>query len=312
MSAVVTEITTSRRHEGTPGEENFTVTLSYGITGTANDQTALTALLGAAPATYTANSVVLRRDSVSMETEFSDTTGSKGVFLADVRYITAEAQVSNNEIRRRAPGIPKDKIPEIRRSGSISPVQVKRVNSLLTVDTFGDYATNFKGAIEVDEQGAQGADIFSGQPTFTVQKRYTETDFLAGRNAWQTYAEPAHVNDDAYEGYAAGEVLYLGCDYTDDFEYDPETDVLTVFYIVTFSFAVSKNGKPDIAAGNLPASVTLTDKEGWDYLWIYRERPDPEGAPANVVPIGVYYERVYPRADFDTDIGLPGEHDVEE
>jgi hypothetical protein len=312
MSATVTEITTSRTHEGTPGEIDFNVTLSYAIQGTDNDQTALTALLSAAPATYTANSVVLRRDSVRMNPEYVDTGATKGLFFAEVRYITPEQQVINQQISRRAAAsIPDDKLPALRRAGNISSTQVRRVYSLDTISTFGDDAPDFSGAIEVDEQGAQGVDIFDGQPTFTVQARYSESTFLSNRAKWQRYANPAHVNDAEYEGYAAGEVLYLGCDYVDDFEYDPDTDTLTIFYIVTFNFAVSANGIPAIAAGSLPTGVTLSSKDGWDYLWIYRERPNPESAPEEIIPLGVYYEQVYARADFDTNINLPGVHDDE-
>jgi uncharacterized protein YuzE len=305
MSITVTEITSSRTHEGNPIGIDFAVTLIYSVEGTADDQSALTAALAAAPSTYVANSRTLNRNTIRLSPEFSDTGNSRGLFFFEVRYATAQAlelEVSRTE---RPIPIPKDKIPNIRRSGNVSSVQVRRPYSLNTLSTFGSDAPNFNGAIEVDEQGIAGVDIFSGQPTFSLQSRYTEAQFLSNRQNWHRYAEPAHVNNATYEGYPAGELLYLGCDYTDDFEYDPETDTLTVFYIVTFNFAVSSNGVPDVSSSSLPSGVSLSSKQGWDYLWIFRERPDPTGDPTNIVPKGAYYEKVYPRANFASDIGLP-------
>ena len=306
MSVTVTEITSSREHNGNPADIDFNVTLKYAAQGSDDDQAVLTAILTTAPATYTANGKTLVRNTVRLSPEYVDTAGSKGVWFADVQYITPQQFEINTQAAERIVPIPEDKIPTIRRSGGISPVQVRRTFSRQTLQKIGTDATDFKGAIEVDESGIQGVDIFSGSPTFTLRKRYTLAEFVAGRNTWQRYAEPAHVNSATFEGYAAGEVLYLGCDYEDDFEYDADTDTLTIFYWLTFSFAVSRNGVPDISSDNTPAgSGALPSKAGWDYLWIHRERPDPENEPNNVIPKGLYYERVYPAANFVSDIGLP-------
>ena len=311
MSAVVSEIISSRKISGTPGQDDYNVELAYVVNNTDSDSAALAALLSAAPATYSSNSQTLRRDSIELYPEYVNTSGPTGIWFAKVKYITQAAWSTRTSIRKRMEDIgtepPRDAEPELRRSFEAAPVTVNRPYSLQTVSTFGTDAPNLKGAIELDEQGIRGADIQVAQQSFTIEKIYSSTDFLANRNTWARWATPAHVNAQAYEGFAAGEVLYQGFTAQDEFEYDQETDTLTVTYRVTFRFAVQFNATPDINGNSLPDGATLTEKQGWDYLWIYRSRAEGD-PPDTATPKGAYYEKVYPRADFDTDIGLPGIH----
>lgn len=303
MSITVTELVSSREIDGDKATADFNSTRKYSAEGSSDETSVYAEILAAAPATITVEGVVLGRESISLNPEFVDTSNSTGLWFADVKYRTLPAL----ELTRApldAP-IPKDKIPELRFSGSVANRTVTRSYSLQTVAQFGADAEDFEGAIEVDESGINGVEIFTGAPTWTVRKRYTQAQFEANYIDWLRYAKPSHVNNATYRGFAAGELLYLGADFQDDFEYDPESETLTVFYEVTFTFAVSFNGVPDISSGSLPPGTTLTSKQGWDYLWIARERPDPENDPTNVKPVGVYYERVYPRANFVSNIGLP-------
>jgi hypothetical protein len=98
------------------------------------------------------------------------------------------------------------------------------------------------------------------------------------------------VNDAAFKGFAIGEVLFLGASGsktgTDNWE-------------ITYNFAASKNAT-DIDIGQ----ITVTDKKGWEYLWI--RYADAEDATAKRVvkrPIAAYVEKVYEEGDFsDLDI----------
>ena len=310
MSATISEIISSRKISGELSGDSYGIELAYVIENTDSDSAALTALLGAggAPTTFTSNSIALVRDTIDLDPDYVNTSGNTGIWFAKVKYITPEAARLKARKKERldevAEEAPRDKEPEIRRSFEASPTSVNRPYSLNTVGTFGTDAPNLKGAIELDEQGIRGADIQVAQQSFTLEKEYTEAQFLANRQTWARYATPAHVNSSPYEGFAAGEVLYIGFTAQDQFEYDRDTDTLTVSYRVTFRFAVQFNGVPDISSNSLPDGATLTSKQGWDYFWIFRERE--EGAlPSEVTPVGAYYERVYPRANFSTTIGLP-------
>ena len=310
MSTTISEIISSRKITGELGGDSYGVELAYVIQGTDSDSAALTALLGVtgAPTTFTSNSRTLVRDSIDLDPDYVNTSGSAGIWFAKVKYITQQAADLRARKKERLDEIseepPRDKEPDIRRSFEASPTTVNRPYSLNTVSTFGTAAPNLQGAIELDEQGIRGADIQVAQESFTLEKVYTEAQFLSNRQTWARYATPAHVNSATYEGFAAGEALYIGYTAQDQFEYNRETDTLTITYRVTFRFAVQANGVPDINSNSLPEGASLTSKQGWDYFWIFRERE--EGAlPSEVTPVGAYYEQVYPRANFASDIGLP-------
>ncbi len=95
----------------------------------------------------------------------------------------------------------------------------------------------------------------------------------------------ACVNNDAFKGFAPGEVLFLGASGTQRGQEDWE---------ITFKFAASPN-----ATGLVIGEITGINKKGWEYLWV--RYADAEDTTAKVLvkkPIAVYVEQVYPMAAF--------------
>lgn len=93
------------------------------------------------------------------------------------------------------------------------------------------------------------------------------------------------VNDATFEGFPAGEVLFLGLSGTRVGEND---------WQLYYRFGRSKNLSSITVDG-----VSVTSKEGWDYLWVhYKPAEDGNGWEA-VEPAGVYVQSVFDDGDFD-------------
>jgi hypothetical protein len=165
--------------------------------------------------------------------------------------------------------------------------------SLATIASYptgsGSATPDFKGAVNVNDQGVDGVDIQVG--TFG----FSETHYISDAAVTESYKTALaglvyHVNDDTFRGHAAGEVLFIGASGTKRGDEDWE---------ITYRFEVSKN-VTGLAVGDL----TGISKKGWEYLWVrYKAVKD---ATANVlvrVPEFAYVERVYDKADF-ADIGI--------
>ena len=94
------------------------------------------------------------------------------------------------------------------------------------------------------------------------------------------------VNNSTFKTFAAGEVLFLGSTGQrrgrEDFE-------------ITYNFAAS----PNIASIVFTPNITVLNKEGWDYMWLYyADEVDDDAHRIVRRPRAAYVERVYERADF--------------
>jgi hypothetical protein len=145
-------------------------------------------------------------------------------------------------------------------------------------------APDFKGAVNVDSDGrVQGVDIL--HPTFEWSEQFTYTKSALPAD-WLTRirAGTGKVNSSTFRGAAAGEVLCLGVDATDDG---------STIEIVK-SFAYSQN-RTSVDAGN---SITVTTLGGWDYVWLYAESTEAGGFVQSR-PTAAYKHRVYQTYDLN-------------
>lgn len=150
---------------------------------------------------------------------------------------------------------------------------------------FGTLAPDFQGAIGVSDDRVDGVDI-----TIPVYK-FSETHFIPRIFVNTSYRNTlfqmtGKVNNATFKSFAAGEVLFLGSTGQrrgrEDFE-------------ITYNFAAS----PNIASIVFTPSITVLNKQGWDYMWLYYD--DQVDSVAHRIvrrPRGAYVERVYERADF--------------
>lgn len=156
------------------------------------------------------------------------------------------------------------------------------------VATYPSDATNFNGAINVDEDGkVQGVDIVMPIMNFS------ETHYLDNKNVTTQYKlalmdATGHINSKAFRGNAVGEVLFLGASGSRRGEHHDD------LWEVNFKFAVSRD-KKNFKVGD----ITVEEKKGWDYMWIKYEDGEPdESGSLTKKPKAVYIERVYEECDF--------------
>lgn len=153
--------------------------------------------------------------------------------------------------------------------------------------TSGRTAPDHKRLIGVSKDGVDGVEVTI--PTY----KFSETHYLSWATVNAAYKTllfnlTGTVNQYAWKGFAAGEVLFLGASgkvRTD------ETD-----WQVNFKFAASPN-QTGLSVGD----ITGIEKKGWEYLWIrYEDSVDTDANMANKKPIAVYIERVYRWGAFAT------------
>ena len=264
MPTTVTERTAGRRLNDDTAER------SYIIRGTDDEATARTDLITEAPSTIGAK--------ILTDAEVDEIDDS--VWIGTVRYTEPGATTERLEVN------------DTRRSFSVSGQTVNIKQSIDTISrtvAIGD-APDFKGAINADGERVEGTEIIVPNYTYSVNK------VIAAASIDNSYKAILNnlvgkVNDESFEGTAAGESLLLEVTGTerDDGSYDMQ-----------FSFA----GNPNATSISVGGSITVAAKKGWEYLWILYERIVDVDAKALVQqPKAAYVEKVYEVGDF-SDLGI--------
>lgn len=160
--------------------------------------------------------------------------------------------------------------------------------SISTVSITPTTAPSYGGAIEVDGEGnVNGCDLVMPLMSFS------ETHFFRPTKVTPAYrkklsALTGRVNNAAFRGFDAGEVLFTGCSGR-RVGNDPED-----LWELTFNFSASPN-ETNLEIGN---GITVASKAGWDYLWIKYGEQVVEGVVTKV-PVAAYVERVYSAISFN-------------
>lgn len=148
----------------------------------------------------------------------------------------------------------------------------------------GILAPDFKGAIGVNGDSVDGVDITVPVLNFTETLRIPNED-MTREYQLSLFALTGTVNNAAFKGFAAGEVLFLGASGAirgiEEWE-------------IAFKFAASPNAE-DIPVGD----ITVDSKKGWEYLWIrYEDDVDDDAKRLVKRPVAAYVEKVYRDGDF--------------
>ncbi len=159
--------------------------------------------------------------------------------------------------------------------------------SLETINRYprsGETAPNFHGAMGVNEDRIEGADITLPVYNFT-ETHSLDDSLVTGTYKATVFKLTGQVNDGPFKGFARGEVLFLGASGAKRGFEDWE---------ITYRFAASPNVE-NLTLGDI-SNIT---KEGWHYLWI-RFADDEDDASSTLIkkPIAAYIERVYEYGDF--------------
>lgn len=257
MTVTVHEKWDSR--ETTLGDQS-SVELRLLVRGTDDDVTANSALVAASPTSYGG----LIRQSIHLERIAED------AWEGSVRYGTHEPpETGDNSFSFDTGG------------GSQHITQ-----SLATVGAYSASgpAPNFKGAIGVTPGSVDGVDITVPVYNFT-ETHYLATSLVTAGYKATLFSLTGTVNNGAFRGFAAGEVLFLGASGS---KRGPED------WEITFRFAASPN-----VTGLVVGDITGIAKKGWEYLWVrYRDEEDTAAQALVKRPVAAYVEQVYPSTNF--------------
>jgi len=169
-------------------------------------------------------------------------------------------------------------------------VEQRRTTQSLQQFAYGAFAPDYKGAINVQEDGTvEGVDL--NFPVFS----WNETHYLKYSRVNRAYFftlfnSVARMNAAPFRDFARGEVLFLGC--------SGSKRASAQDWEMQFRFVASPN------VSNLEiGDVTVTEKLGHDFLWVRYEAetqvPGGGGTLLARIPKHVFVERVYQFTDMN-------------
>lgn len=249
MPAVISE-----RYDSRPANagDDPSVDLIYVIKGTDDDTEVLSLVDASSPATY----LDLDKDTIQTEPL------GGGVWNATVRYA--------------AKGNPSDY--EFDTSGGTQRIATS-LATLQRVALPGYSAPDYQGAINVNDNRVEGADVTVPIYTFS-ETRYYPNSLVTQAYKYTLFQLTGRVNDAPFKGFAKGEVLFLGASGS---KRGREK------WALTFKFAAS----PNVVNQPIGPGALLVSKEGWEFLWVRFE--DQVNSNALIkIPVAYYVERVYP------------------
>lgn len=167
------------------------------------------------------------------------------------------------------------------------------LGSLQTVATSSN-APDFQGLIGFNpsDESVEGTEITVPVLELSIDITYP-TGVVNAAFANLLTELTGRVNSTSWLGWAAGEVLYQGADFSDGVNNPVE---------VSHNIAVQRN-----ITGATIAGLTGITKDGWDLLWFLTEDKTVVAGGADVPvkqAVHWYVERVYPRANFPAALGF--------
>lgn len=152
---------------------------------------------------------------------------------------------------------------------------------------YGTGAPDQFKAIGVDDNGVNGVDIVVPQlqwtETYDVPDGYVSDSYIKG------VAEvTGRTNMEGFRGFAPGEVLFVGCTGSQEWDDDKGRGP----WSLSFRFVASPN-----VSGQTIGDVTGVNKNGHEYLWV---RYESESSSDTLIkkPKHVYVNKVYEEAAF--------------
>lgn len=182
--------------------------------------------------------------------------------------------------------------------GTLHITQAQAIGAGATLDfekRYPNTATNMSGAIGMDDNGISGVDIvvpqLSWTETYDVPSTYVTAAYIKG-----VAGMTGTVNNAAFRTFAAGEVLFLGCSGSQEWDDQKGNSPWSLSYkFVASPNCGSGQTRPAISIG----SITGIEKKGHEYLWV-RYESKVDNASLIQSPKAVYVNRVYPETNFST------------
>jgi hypothetical protein len=152
---------------------------------------------------------------------------------------------------------------------------------------YGTNAPDQQKAIGVDSNGVNGVDVITPalqwQETYDVPAAYVTSEWIRA-----VAGITGTTNSDAFRGFEAGEVLFVGC--SGSHEWDDQKGHGP--WSLSFKFVASRN-----VTGETIGSISGIEKKGHEYLWV-RYEDAVEGSSLLKKPKAVYVNRVYKESSF--------------
>lgn len=152
---------------------------------------------------------------------------------------------------------------------------------------FGTNAPDQQKAIGVDSSGVNGVDIvvpqLQWQESYDVPNAFVTDAYIRGVSG-----VTGTTNNAAFRGFEAGEVLFVGCSGSQEWDDDKGRGP----WSLSFRFVASKN-----VTGETIGDISGVSKKGHEYVWVRYE----ESESSNVLikkPKAVYVNKVYRESSF--------------
>ena len=249
----------------------------YIVTGTADADTALELVDGAAPRSFSVAGVTVYKTSVDVSPE------STNIWTGSVEYAEKDKDPDDSEEDQNDNGW----------GGSISFDTAGGTGNVTTSlkTTSSGYNSevlkatpNFNGLINVSGKDVKGIDLV--QPGLKFSESH-EMPFekITTEYARQIASITGSVNSGSFRGFDAGEVLFTGCS---------GSTKSAELYTLSFSFICHANAD-SLTVGPFSG----INKKGHEYLWVfYTDTDDAESESLVKTPAAYYVEQVYPEVDF--------------
>lgn len=248
--------------------------LRYIVKGSSNDQDVLDYALANLPSTYAS----MPRQEVRLRALGPDSWEVMAHYAPN--SATSQAQVDPVP-----PPEPGDKLHSWDTTGGTQHI----TQALATVSSHapsGLTAPDFKGAINVTEDGVAGVDVTVRE--LVQQWTIVKTDAEVATIDDYLYDLTGKVNNGSFYGYAAGECLFLGA--------TGEQRIAGGDWTITLKVAIQPN-----SASLTVGDITIASKKGWDHLWVLYEHTEDATAKKLVQrPRAAYVVQVYEYGDFTT------------
>jgi hypothetical protein len=239
----------------------------------------------------TTDDVVLHNDiNATISGSFWQYPGTDAIFLPDsysVEYLGDDAwQVTVNYVKEGADD-PSQQNPLKRARSFDTGGGTTHITQALSESRYGTGAPDMQGAIGVDDNSVAGVDVvipaLQWTETYDVPSQYVTQGYI------NTLANlTGTVNQGGFRGFAAGEVLFVGCSGSQEWDSERGDGPWSLSY----KFTASPNAS-NLAVG----SITVTTKKGHEYLWVRYE----DAVESNTLikrPKHVYVNRVYRETSF--------------
>jgi hypothetical protein len=271
------KVTTGNPHQGS------TIDFTYVVLGTTSELEAANAALSAAPLVYLVNDEVLVRQEVSPEV-----TGPES-WEVTVHYGPEDEKQSEE------PPEPGTWQFSFDTTGGTHKITQSLQTLWKGERSLSNPAPDLRGAINYDGKKVAGVEMVVPKLEFSITAYYRSHEVTTAfmRNVAR---HTGKVSNDAWLGFAAGEILFLGGTGQGDIPLVSGQRVKPVS--VTVKFAASEN-RQNIKVGE----IIVPEKKGWQYLWVKYEKLEENGL-VFPVPVHAYVEQIYPETAFRSLFGF--------